>query len=127
MEASAMPRWILASAAVILAVPLAGPAQPPSPPPLTVACEVTCPACVIAPRKETVRKPAYAAKDEPFCLRRVTLWTLLSHLCGKDCDEPCCEAPRYRTRLLKWDVTTECEKLKCVVEPPPAPLRPPSH
>jgi hypothetical protein len=95
------------------------------------SCETGCPVCVVAPHKESVKKPAYSSKQEPFCLQRVTLWTFLRHLCGKSCDAPCCEPVRYRTRLVKWEVTEEHERLKCIVEPcpanPPCPIPPPNQ
>jgi len=115
-----MPRRFpaLAAAAVtfVLAAPPAGPAQQPSPPPATG--DAGCPVCTVAPQKEVVRKPAYGTKEEPFCLRRVSLWTFLRHLCGQDCDVPCCEPPRLRTRMVKWEVTEERERLRCAVEVP---------
>jgi hypothetical protein len=133
-----MPRRILTpvTVALALAIPTAGPAQQPSAAPLPVEVAApTCPVCAIAPRTETVRHPAYAAKEEPFCLRRVTCRTFLRRLCGLDCDPPCCEPPRFRTRLVKWEVTETRESLKCVVEhapvvapcpPPPLPSGPPA-
>jgi hypothetical protein len=117
-----MSRWLLlTTVTAVLAGPPTAPAQSPPaslPPALQ---EAGCPVCVVAPTKETKRTPAYGTKEEPFCLRRVSLLTFLRRLCGQDCVAPCCEPPRHRTRLLKWEVTTECERLKCVVERAPAP------
>jgi hypothetical protein len=66
-----------------------------------------------------VRTAAYAAKPEPFCLRRATLAGLFRELCHRGCDEGC-EPVRYRNRLVKWEVTRDEVRMKCTVEPGPA-------
>jgi hypothetical protein len=112
-----MPARYLAAAAALALAAAATAQQPPPPgPPLAPP---GCAGCAYGPHTEVVRTPAYAAKPEPFCLRRVSLAGLFRELCGRGCYDGC-EPVRSRNRLVKWEVTREEVRVKCMVEPGPA-------
>jgi hypothetical protein len=72
-----------------------------------------CPTCAYGPHAETVTRTTYGTKQEPYCVKRVTLASFFSH--GRDCAADC--VTRTKTRLVKCETTEEVVKLKCAVEP----------
>jgi hypothetical protein len=78
-----------------------------------------CPPCTYGPHKETVKKTVYGTREEPFCLLRVSLFGHFHKGCGNEC------LTRTKTRLVKWEESEECVRMKCAVQQPAVPTPPP--
>lgn len=74
--------------------------------------EVTTYRCKLVPDVKPIKKTVYECKEVPYCQHRVP------HFGHDDCCCPECEAcPRYKTVLIKKEITCgEKHGTKCVVE-----------